>query len=309
MSESSKIRRLWLPLLSVVVGGLLVSSVRAGLAEGYHKHKIAEKESLLLPTEYTGLISLGHREALADYLYGMALVDYGLSFSEKRAFTSIYRTLDTITSLAPTYAQPYIFSETLLTLQAKPPPEQNYRDTLALHDKGLKALPYYTELWFTAGQYAAYIASTRLPKEKKRMRLRGARLLARACELAGNDRNMPRHCLNAASMLNKAGHRSAVIRMLTRTLAVNDDPQTRSYALGLLRKLTGERERERQLERLTALEAEWKSSAPFVSRTMISLLGPSPNAWACAGPSAALQPACVSSWRAWSAARRAAGKP
>lgn len=255
------------------------------------------------------MLSLGHREALADYLYGMALVDYGLSFSEKRGFKSIYHTLDTVTTLAPKYALPYLYSETLLTLQATVPPEQNYRDTLSLHDKGLEALPYETELWFTAGQYAAYIASIRIPKEKKRLRLRGAKLLARACELANNDESIPRHCLNAAGMLNKAGHRDAVIRMLTRTLAVNDDTQTRLKALALLRQMTGEVEKERQLERLTALEAEWKASSGSVSRTMVSLLGPSPDPWACAGPQGALEPNCASSWRDWAQARNDTPEP
>lgn len=303
-SKSGFLTQWVLPLCLVVAGGLLVGKVRAGLAESFHTQKSAENQSLLLPPEYTVMLSLGHREALADYLYGTALVDYGLSFVEKRAYKNAYRVLDTITTLAPQFLQPYLFAETLLTLQTTPASAEKYRQTFALHDRGMQALPYVTEMWFTAGQFAAYMAKGGLPKrEHTAARLRGARLLARACELANNDENIPFHCLNAAKMLNRAGHQEAVIRMLTRTLAVNDDPEIRMRALNILRRTMGERERDRQERRIKELEKEWKKSTGFTSRTMISLLGPSPDAWRCVGPAASRTVDCVSSWRAWSGFR------
>jgi hypothetical protein len=62
--------------------------------------------------------------------------------------------------------------------------------------------------------------------------------------LATDNRNVPFHCLAAATTLNRAGHREALIQMLSRTLAVNEDPEVRRDALNTLRSWAGEQEQE-----------------------------------------------------------------
>ena len=302
--------RLLPPLLCIAMGGALIAAVRPGMAQAYHDQGSAERRSLLLPAEYTQLMSLGHRDALADYLFGMALVDYGLSFQEKQAYSGAYRALDTITSLAPTFDRPYLYADTLLTLQAKPPPIENYHQAREIHRRGMKAMPFHAELWLVAGQYAAYLAAPRLPADQRReMRVEGARILARACELASGNENIPYNCLAAAKILNESGRKEAVIRMLERTLAVQDDPDIRRRALGALLLVQGEQVREQQRRRLEAIEQEWRSNAGSVSRAMVSLLGPMPDVWSCAGAAAFLRPGCQASWRFWGEERQALAAP
>jgi len=288
------------PWLCVALGIGLVASARGPLLRSYQHPTSHEQVSLLLSPEYSVLFSLGHREALADYLFANLLVHYGMSFREKARYEATYRYLDTITTLAPSFARPYQYADTLLTMRPTPAVLEDYLDTRRLHERGEEALPSHQELWLVAGQFAAYLAPQRVPEPyAKELRLKGARDLARACELASNNANIPYGCIAAARLLNREGQREAMIRMLSRTLAVNDDPEIRRMALGYLEQAVSERERERYAWRGQALEAMWKQQSPQVSRIMMSLLGPGPDVWKCAGLSAALAPGCETTWRDW----------
>jgi tetratricopeptide (TPR) repeat protein len=284
----------------VILGIALIALARAPLVERYRANSKAESVSLLLSPEHTIALSLGHREALADYLFANLLVQYGLSFQERQRFEPTYNHLDTITTLAPTFDRPYLYADTLLTLRPTPAVLDDYLHTRQLHERGEKALPYHTELWSVAGQFAAYLAQQHVPEPyKTELRLAGARDMARACELASNNANIPYHCIAAAKILNRDGQREAVIRMLSRTLAVNDDPQVRELALAYLEQAVSEREKERYAGRLRALEAAWKEKLPHASRIMMSLLGPGPEVWSCAGAKASGSARCQTNWRDW----------
>lgn len=284
----------------VAAGIWIIILARLPLVERYRAHSAEEQVSLLLSPEHTVVLSLGHREALADYLFANILVQYGLSFQERRRFESTYKYLDTITTLAPGFDRPYLYADTLLTLRPSPARLEDYLAARRLHERGMAALPYHTELWSVAGQFSAYLAQQYLPEElKNEFKMAGARYLSRACELASNNANIPYHCITAARILSRAGQREAVIRMLSRTLAVNDDPEVRKMALGYLEHATSERERERYGMRLRQLEAEWKASLPHASRIMMSLLGPGPELWKCAGASASGTSGCHTTWDGW----------
>jgi hypothetical protein len=279
---------------------LAIALARPRLLERFAAEASSDDVSLLLSPQHTIVMSLGHREALADYLFANALVRYGVSFQERKRFEATYKYLDTITTLAPTFDRPYLYADTLLTMRPTAAALQDFLDTRQLHERGMNALPFHTELWSVAGQFSAFLAQQHLPKElKKEFKLAGARYMARACELASNNANIPYHCIAAARILNRAGQREAVIRMLSRTLAVNDDPEIRKLALGYLEHAVGEREKERQAQRLHQLDAAWKASLPHASRLMMSLLGPGPDVWRCSGVDASGKKGCETTWRAW----------
>jgi hypothetical protein len=286
--------------LLVALGVVVVAALRAPLAARHDAAKGHEEVSLLLEPEYTRVLSLGHREALADYLFASTLVEYGTSFQGKQRFEAAYRYLDTITTLAPKFDRPYLFADTLLTMRPQPATLEDYMGARRLQERGLEALPYHSELWMVAGQFAAYVAPPHLPAESRAdFKRAGAAAMARACELASNNENIPYHCIAAARMLNRSGEREAMMRMLTRTLAVNDDPTIRELALAYLGQASNERERERFERRGKALEAEWKASLPHASRALVSLLGPGPSRWRCAGANASRSPGCFTAWRDW----------
>ena len=49
----------------------------------------------------------------------------------------------------------------------------------------------------------------------------------------------------------------------------------------------------------------WKAQLPQVSRVMMSLLGPGPNVWQCAGRRASATRGCETTWKDWDRARSA----
>ncbi len=292
-------KTLWLHGAVVLVGVAVIGVVRAPLVARFEAAPPEQEVPLLLSPEYTALFSLGHREALGDYLFATTLVQYGMSFERKQRFDA-YRYLDTITTLAPRYDRPYLFADTLLTMRSTAPLLEDYLGARRMQERGLEQLPYHTELWSVAGQFAAYLAPPRLPAEmREEFKLAGARALSRACELASNNENIPYHCIAAAKLLNRSGQREAMIRMLSSTLAVNDDPEVRRMALSYLEQAEDDRLRERHARRGNALEAEWKATLPHASRNLLSLLGPGPKVWGCAGVAASRSPGCYTTWRDW----------
>lgn len=294
---------------AVPLGALLLAASAVGIAWARARMmsryeaaqaaaEAAEPGPPLLSPEHARVFALGYRDATADYLFATALVDYGLSFETKSRFVAARPILETITRLAPTFPQPYLYADTLLTLQARPVGPEGYRKALELHRRGTAALPLHSELWLVAGQFAAYLAPYELPEEERdAVRRHGARLLARACELASHNENIPHNCIGAAGLLDRAGEREALVRFARRTLVVNDDPEIRDRALAFLKKAVGEREHEHQRRRIEAIEAIWQTRLPFVSRALISLLGPNPDPYACLGGKAG--PTCAANWSAW----------
>ncbi|HTV19385.1 MAG TPA: hypothetical protein VMG12_11955 [Polyangiaceae bacterium] len=284
----------------VLLGIALVAASRGSLLGRYSQATTGDEVSLLLSPDHTVVFSLGHREALADYLFATLLVKYGTSFEEKQRFEATYKYLDTITTLAPTYERPYLYADTLMTMRPSPPGLEDYLGARRIQERGLAALPYFTELWSVAGQFAAYLAPPYLPEQyRAEFKLAGARDLARACELASNNENIPYHCIAAARLFNKSGQREAMIRMLQSTLAVNDDPEVRRRALAYLEQAAGDRDRERFMRRGEALSKVWKDTLPHATRNMLSLLGPAPELWRCAGVSASRSPGCYTNWHDW----------
>jgi hypothetical protein len=261
--------------------------------------------------ELTRLMSLGYRSALADFIFAHVLVAYGQHFQEKRRFEHVADYLETVTELDPEFAQPYLYADTLLTLQPEPPRQQDYLRARELLLKGTRALPYHQELWLVAGQFIAYVAPPQLaePALAAQWRLEGARLLARACELATRNQNIPYHCIAAAGLLNRAGQREALIEMLSRTLAVNDDEEIQRLALATLSSWVGEREAERYQARAGQFEARWRAELPFINKERVLVLGPGLDAYACTGLPATLEPEakCVGSWADWATLQASVG--
>jgi tetratricopeptide (TPR) repeat protein len=280
--------------------GLLLP-VRDALFERFSTLTETRDNYALPPPDQSVVMSLGHRSAMADLIYAHTLVSYGLHFGEKRRFEYAGDYLETVMTLDPTFAQPYVFADTLLTLQPVPARQEDYLRARELLLRGTRALPYHQRVWFTAGQFLAYLAPTRLedPKLAEQFRQEGARLLARACELASDNRAIPHHCLAAAGLLNQSGKREALIQMLTRTLAVNDDPAIRERALAALSRWVGERERERHARRLGAFTDAWQSDLPHVSQEKLLLLGPPHSSWRCVGLERAGAHECRTTWLGW----------
>ena len=281
-----------------------VATLRPLLKERYRAVTKTGDVYALPSPQQTIVMSLGYRSALADLLYANVLVSYGVHFQEKRRFEFVGNYLETINELDPKFAAPYRFADTLLTLQPKKPRWKDFVKARQILERGMRERPTDGQLHTNAGLFLAYLAPGQAPTQtlKNEYRILGARSLARACELIGDNKEMPFHCVVAADLFSRAGQREAQIGFLRRFLAITDDEEVRRIALGHLRAAVGEQEQERLTRRTDALNRLWGADLPFVTKDTLLVIGPATNPGKCAG-SSPRRDGCESSWRAWSAAQ------
>jgi hypothetical protein len=284
-------------LLLVALSAIALSRVRPSLFDRFVRLRETSDTYALPSAEMTIVASLGYRAALADLLFARVLVAYGLHFEQKRAFEFVASYLDTITALDPKFRAPYYFADTLLTLQAKAPPVENYVRARQILERGMRELPLDSRLWLQAGQFMAYMAPSRFADREVRRewRLEGARRLARACELLSEDQIMPYNCITAAGLLSRQGEIDAMIQFLERVLVVSDNPEIQQMALAMLEKQAGERWRVK-VHRL--FDELWAQDLAFASKDLLLVLGPPFDPGRCAG-TLKKDPECASSWLEW----------
>lgn len=287
---------------AIAVSAAAVHHLRLDLAPRHAAARRVVAGAAVPPPALATVLSLGYRDALADYLFATLLVEYGISFQEKtRLESGAY--LDTINALSPRFRQPYLFADTLLTLRPVPPLEADYYHAREVYRRGLAAIPLDAELWLTAGQYVAYVLPTRVALDAQALeevRGEGMRQLARACELVGRNENIPYHCVTAAHLMSRRGEHEALLRFVERMLAVSDNDEIRELAAGYLEKVMGDGARERAERRRAAFERVWGRDLAWLSRDGLLALGPAFDPARCAGSRASgREPACATSWAAW----------
>ncbi len=275
-----------------------IGLVRPWLADHYHELRRVDDVYALPSPQQTVGISLGYRAALADLIYANTLVAYGIRTEEGRPFEFAGNYLETCIALDPKLREVYYFADTLLTLQTIKPRREDFYEARRIQERGREEFPYDPELWLVTGQFLAYLAPGQLDDVKERIawRTEGARVMARACELAAGDGLIMRKCVAAASTLTREGEREAVVRMLERVLALSSDDETRRRARGWLEKI-GHAVPVALIERQTRLSAAQSGDLPFLSHELYVLLGPPYSAPACAGRSDAV--GCATSWPDW----------
>jgi tetratricopeptide (TPR) repeat protein len=247
-------------------------------------------------------MSLGYRSALADLMFAHVLVSSGIHLQERRRYDAAAGYLKIINELDPKFATPYHYSDTILTVQAAKARLVDYESARAILERGMRELPYDTDLWLTSGQFFAYLAPPRiaeLASEQlaKEWRAEGARRLAHSCELVGKNEAIPYHCVTAARLFSQSGEREALMQFVERVLAVTDDPAVHEQALASLSRAMGEEQKEEMKRRRERLDRIRKNDLPFVGKDRYLLLGPKTNGYACFGPRARTAPECATSLR------------
>ncbi len=285
----------------MLVAAVAIGLTRPRLAERFHGIRVAADVYALPSPEQTVVMSLGWRSALADLIFSTTLVSYGIHIQEKRRFEFVANYLDTVNELDPKFRAPYLYADTVLTLGVVKPREQDYSRARKIVERGMQEFPLDAQLWTQGGQFMAYLAPQAFSDEavKKEWKLEGARRMARACELVGNNEALPFHCISAATILSKAGEREATIQFLERVLTVVDDPEVRGIALSYLQKTVSESERDRVQWRSERFSDAWRSDLSFVSKGDLLIAGPPLNVARCAGRGGEPDSGCFVTWLDW----------
>ncbi|MDX6515516.1 MAG: hypothetical protein QOH73_1182 [Gaiellaceae bacterium] len=291
----------------VTLGLVLASATAIGAVRGtlasVHQHVKEESDVYVLPPpDQVVTLSLGYRSALSDLLWAHVLVSQGLHTFERRRFENLSLFLDSINELEPTFREPYLLADALYTFQGFEPSHDEVAKARAVMERGSRELPLDGQIWLQLGQFVAFIApGTYLTdeQEQQQWRLDGARMLARAAELGGENANITWQTLGAVGIFNRAGERDAAIRLRLRALAVTDDPELKDRLLRELGKLLSEEQKEISIDLDRKLVGLWKRDLPFVPRGTMLVLGPPVEPARCAGPGHERDPACAFTWRSW----------
>lgn len=275
-------------VLLVICAGV-IGRVRPVLTERLAKGEGSRDDLYVLPSpERVAVMSLGYRSALADLLWGHALVWSGIAFVEKRRFAYLGEYLDVINALDPQFRDPYLNADLLLTFQVIPTPLEDYYKAREVLERGVAEHADDAELWLQLGQFVgtlapAYIAKLEDEEKAQAWEMDGARYVARACELGASDPKIVRFCAVAAGLYAKLGKDQALESFLERLIGLTDNPEVRERALWKLEAMRGERVRIEARERAATMRLIWSADLPFVSRLMYASLGPPFNTWKCAG--------------------------
>lgn len=245
------------------------------------------------------VMSLGYRAAVADVLWAYVLVTQGLRLQQHRKFDYCTRYFETIFALEPTYREPYLYADSLLSSTIAMS-EEDVRALRALYEKGMVERPTDAKLYYIAGSFMAYVAPSVLPEsEHANWRLAGANALRRAAEL-GATAETQWSVITSASLLTASGERAAAISLLERVYQITDDDDLRERIRGKLLSLREAQAAERAQATARAFETAWRADLPFVKRPLFLVLGPKTDPVKCAGPENYGSRDCVRDWVSWS---------
>ncbi len=290
----------------VVAGAAALVAVARPKAVAITEAVAETSDSYALPPAHVlPQVSMGYRSALADLLWAHVMVTQGLRMRERRPFDYVVQYMDAISTLDPTFRDPYRLVDTIVAFQSNDPNKvENVRHARRLMELGLQRFPLDAELWLDYGQFLAFVAPSVLPTaaEQQQWRHDGAVALSRLTDLGGSDENTLYKSLAAVRFLVHNGENEAAIRMLEKAYAITDDPDTRDQIEARLRVLLGNRAESQRLLVTRKFEETWRNDLPFVARTTISLIGPPVDTWKCAGfqfGARTTASSCPRDWQTW----------
>lgn len=236
--------RLWLPLAFLVILGTYLGffdRIWASRAQA----RLDTPAGYTFPSRLTGILAVGNKGILADYLFLKTSTFFGERELNERTLSEedwrfIARSLDTVTDLDPRFLDPYVFAQGVLAWE-----KSTTKDAIRLLEKGFAEnpdnwrLPFYIgfDYYYLLGDYA-----------------KGAEYIARASQNPDSYSFLP----ELASRLYYYGQQSkTAILFLKDTLLVTGDPGLREK----LSKRISALEIAAQLEELLARYREEQGQA------------------------------------------------
>jgi hypothetical protein len=298
------------------VAAILITLVRGPILAVNRRVKETSDVYALPPPRELVRLSLGYRSALADLVWAHVLVSQGFHTEQRRRYDNLVRLLDSINALDPTYRDPYLLTEALVTFQTSETPREEVLATRAILERGVKNCPLDAELWLALGQFVTYVApGTYLtdPEEQARWRREGAEALERAAELSGSQSYIAWQAMSGARYLNRPGE----IRFLEQLITLTDDPELKDKAQAKLDRLLAQKdEAEREWRDTARMQGELARAQlfhrldegvfavrhgdlPSVARIEYMVLGPPRDPAYCAGDAHQREPACAPTWHDW----------
>lgn len=292
----------------------LIAVSRGPAADVHHRVKETADVYVLPPPDVVKVMSLGHRAAIADFLWATVLVEQGLHTLARRRFDNLFYLVDTINELDPTFREPYLLIEPLTTFQVNGVPEEDIRRARTILERGVQRMPNDPEILVAAGSFIGLMAPSSYlqdPEEAQQWKIDGAAYLARAAELGDDRRFVGWQALSGVSLLRKAGKKREAVRFLQNALAGTDDEELRKQIKLMLDKMTEAEDAFEKAEQRRAFVAFrkrqdrfdtiWRTEYPLASKTGALVMGPPYDAAYCAGGAHRTDERCSFDWASWAA--------
>jgi hypothetical protein len=279
----------------LAVSALGVARTQPRLASIAHDATERDEVYALPPPSQLKVLALGYDAATVDLLWSKLLVEFGIHWHEKQDFhPDPY--IDAILYLEPTYDRIYRFADTLLCYHPLHATAADARKTRDILERGTRERPWDFEVWQEYGQFIAFLGPGFLSNddeaEKTRWRHDGALAMMKAVDLGAPSSGV----LIAATMLDRSGERKAAIESLERVYAYNDDPEQRAEIAAKIGRLKASEGFAAQQQAMAKIDAILGSDWPLLTKPELLLIGPFPDAAACAGPASRDDLACTRSW-------------
>lgn len=222
------------------------------------------------------LLSLGYREAYADYLWVRVVTYFGGDDDRASATRPL---VEAIVALAPRFQRIYAWGGLAMSAMGTGATEADYRAAIAVLERGARLFPDDWRIPLYAGQiYVTNLRSTD-PDQARADQAAGARWLERAVRIPGAPTNM---ATVAAGLRTRLGQQEQAIRDLRELILYTTDRDQRDKLVAKLAKLQGTRSDELDWELAVTsrrFAEAWDRERPELPPSTYLLVGPPLRSW------------------------------
>lgn len=223
------------------------------------------------------LVSLGYREALADWLYVRALAYFG--GDDGATSPGVQHLIGAIAALDPGFEEPMSWGALAMWSATMEVSQDDYRNILALLEAAGERFPKNYKLAQRAGEIYVMRMHSDDAAELRAFKVKGTQLLSKAVHLPGAPRSLGTY---VAHLETELGQRDKAIRDLRELVLYTSDANARAKLVAKLAKLTQVSSEtlayELDVERVR-FETQWHAQRPELSAAMFAVIGPPITDW------------------------------
>lgn len=270
----SRIALVTVPLLLATLA-LASDSLRASAHERYLSGQRYEDAYYLPPPEWLRVFSAGFDEALADFVWMKALVNFGDELQHQGQAEHVFDYTEAMLALDPHFRAAYLWIGTagLYRLGAVTPAD--VERSVAIMQRGARVFPEDGELAWSIGAALTFelVPLLESREEQDRARERGLPYLMQAVRLHAAPEWA---ALTNASMLARLGRTEQAARHLEEMYLSVDDPDERARLADRIRQLRASADAEAFVAAMEELERRRREELPYVPAGLYLELGPRP---------------------------------
>jgi hypothetical protein len=262
--------------LALVLAALVLGASRA------HQRVLAERalwprtdERVWAPQPSAArFLALGANEMMADVFWARLVLYYGGGMLEGSSLVDVEPLVEVINAYDPQFRRPYVWGSFAATYRSKVATQEEYRASIAILERAVKAFPEDWELYWMLGLRYYLDLQGKDADETQRLREIGAAHIEHAMHLPGAPDTLP---LLAASMRTRLGQKVRALSELRAMILAADDEATREKLLARYQSMASEDAGASLREAARDFAAEWRANLACAPPSLYVLVGPRPS--------------------------------